>query len=59
MAGGGKCEDCVFFDYDEETDCDCCTADMDEDDLERFLRSDVGACPFYRRGDEYRSARRQ
>jgi len=33
--------------------------DLDEDEMERFLRSANNACPFYRRGDEYRTARRQ
>ena len=45
--------------YDPETDTNYCEADLDEDDMERFLRSANDACPFYRPGDEYRTARRQ
>jgi ferredoxin len=59
MARDGMCEACAFYDYDEETDSFFCGADMDEDDMERFLRAAVDSCPFYRPGDEYRSARRQ
>ena len=33
--------------------------DLDEDEMERFLRSANNACPFYRRGDDYQTARRQ
>ena len=55
----GKCEECVFFDYDEETDTNFCSMDLDEDEMERFLRSAVDACPYYRRGDDYMTARRQ
>lgn len=54
-----NCEDCVFFEYDADTDTDFCSADLDEDEMERFLRAANSACPFYRPGDEYRTARRQ
>lgn len=54
-----KCEECVFFDYDEETDTNFCSMDLDEDEMERFLRSANDACPYYRRGDDYSTARRQ
>ena len=54
-----NCEECVYYDYDDETESFCCTMDLDEDEMERFLRRAADACPFYRRGDEYRTARRQ
>ena len=52
-----NCEDCVYYEYDPETDTNYCEAD--EDEMERFLRSANDSCPFYRPGDEYRTARRQ
>lgn len=54
-----NCEECVHYDYDDETDAYYCTMDLDEDEMERFLRSANDACPFYRRGDDYQTARRQ
>ena len=54
-----NCEDCVYYEYDPETDTNFCEADLDEDEMERFLRSANDSCPFYRPGDEYRTARRQ
>ena len=42
-----NCEDCVYYEYDPEAE------------MERFLRSANDSCPFYRPGDEYRTARRQ
>jgi len=54
-----NCEECVYYDIDEELDEGYCTAELDEDEMERFLRRATDACPFYRRNDEYRSARRQ
>ena len=46
-----NCEDCVYYEYDPEADTNYCEADLDEDEMERFLRS--------ANGDEYRTARRQ
>ena len=54
-----KCEECVFFDYEEETDTYFCSVDLDEDEMERFLRGSTAQRPFYRRGDDYATARRQ
>ena len=54
-----NCEECVYYDYDDEIDAYTCTMDLDEDEMERFLRGVNSACPFYRRGDDYETARRQ
>jgi len=54
-----NCEECVHYDYDDEIDAYFCSMDLDEDEMERFLRSANDACPFYRRGDDYATARRQ
>lgn len=54
-----NCEECVYYDYDEESDTYVCTKDLDEDEMERFLRGGANACPFYRRGDDYTTARKQ
>ena len=31
-----NCEECVYYEYDPETDTNYCEADLDEDDMERF-----------------------
>ena len=54
-----NCEECVHFDDDDEIEAYFCSMDLDEDEMERFLRSENNACPFYRRGDDYLTARRQ
>ena len=54
-----NCEECVNYDYDDATETYYCTMDLDEDEMERFLRSANDACPFYRPGDDYKTARRQ
>lgn len=54
-----NCDECVHYDYDEETETFFCGVDLDEDEMERFLRGTNDGCPFYRRGDDYTTARRQ
>ena len=54
-----NCQECLHYDYDESEDVYFCTMDLDEDEMERFLRADNGNCPFYRRGDDYTTAHRQ
>ena len=53
-----QCEACCFYNYDEEYDEYICDVDLDEDEMVRFLAG-RGACPYWRPGDEYRTARRQ
>ena len=53
------CEDCVCCDYDEELEAFVCTMDLDEDEMERFLKGAGTACPFYRPGGDYKTAFRQ
>jgi hypothetical protein len=55
----GNCEECVHYNYDEEDDSYFCGVELDEDEMERFLRRGADRCPYYRPGDDYASARRQ
>lgn len=55
----GNCESCAFYAYDEEYECYCCEADLDEDEMVAFLRGGAFSCPFYRLGDEYRVVQKQ
>ena len=54
-----SCEYCGNYSYDEEWGCYVCQMDLDEDEMVRFLRGDVGACPYYQSADEYKIVRRQ
>lgn len=53
-----NCEECAYFEYDEEDDCYYCSVDMDEDDYARLMTGHE-QCPFYRDGDEYKVVRHQ
>lgn len=61
VLGGGamNCEECAYYEYDEDDGIYCCTVDMDEDDYARLLGGHLKACPYYRNGDEYAVVRHQ
>ncbi len=53
------CDTCVNYTYDEDYGYYICEADLDEDEMVRFLSSSNFACPYYQLDDEYRIVRRQ
>ncbi len=53
------CENCQYFDYDEEFDEEICTISMDEDDALRIMEQGARVCPYYRYYDEYTMVRKQ
>ena len=54
-----NCEDCWYYDYDEEMDEYYCAVDMDEDEYYHWLTRPENDCPYFRDGNEYTIARRQ
>ena len=54
-----NCDECGYYDYDEEMESWYCTMDLDEDEMMRFLTDQHYQCPYYRSGDEYRVVRKQ
>ena len=53
------CESCVYYDYDPELESYVCLMELDQDEMERFLRRQEKRCPYYKYGDEYTLARKQ
>ncbi len=54
-----QCEDCLYYEFDEDMDDYICSADMDEDDYARLMQGGYKRCPFWRNGDEYAVVRHQ
>lgn len=54
-----RCEGCYNYDYDEETDTYYCLMEVDEDEMYRILSNAHYVCPFFRKGDDYTTARHQ
>ena len=56
--GSGNCDSCEFYDYDEYIDEYYCKANLDQDDLERYITGTNSQCPYYRYYDEYKSVQK-
>ena len=54
-----QCENCMYYDYDEDNEEYYCMVDLDQDDYERFLRQAQNHCPMFRFCDDYTLARKQ
>ena len=39
-----NCEDCVYYEYDPEADTNYCEADLDEDEMARFMEDRFYDC---------------
>lgn len=54
-----NCENCAHYVYDDEYDCYFCEANLDEDDMSRFLNQQTDSCPYFNFYDEYSIVRKQ
>ena len=54
-----ECEDCWYYDYDEEYDAYYCMQYFDEDEIAHMHMSKSATCPYFRDGNEYTVARKQ
>ena len=53
------CENCEYYDYDEEYEDYICTQNLDEDEMSRFMQSSYRSCPYFKYYDEYKSVQKQ
>jgi hypothetical protein len=53
------CDSCTNYVYDEEYEYYVCEADLDEDEMARFMLERRFDCPYYHPADEYLVVRRQ
>ena len=54
-----NCDSCVNYVYDEDYEYYVCEANLDEDDMARFLGNQSFSCPYYQLDDEYAVVRHQ
>lgn len=59
-ANSGPCDECMYFDYDEDyEEYYCSQSALDEDDYSRMVSDPHYHCPFFRRGNEYTIVKKQ
>ena len=55
-----SCEDCIYYEYDDEfEEYYCSQSCLDEDDLAKMSEDSRFVCPFYRVGNEYTIVKKQ
>lgn len=59
MSGKSSCEFCAYYNYNEYYDDYECSVNLDEDDVERFMRGSESSCPYFRFSDDYKIVEKQ
>ncbi len=54
-----KCDDCMYYIYDEQDECYYCSINLDEDEAEKFMQRNDSLCPYFRFYDEYKMVKKQ
>ena len=54
-----KCEDCLYYDYDEDYGDNICTVQLDQDEVYELSYDKKSSCPYFRFYDEYKSVQKQ
>lgn len=54
-----SCERCTHYTYDYYTGCYVCEINLDEDEMEKFLRGSNFDCHYFDLDDEYKIVRKQ
>ena len=53
------CEQCAYYDYDEEYDEYFCSVNLDEDEMEKYMSGNTDSCHYFTLYDEYKVVRKQ
>ncbi|MBQ9827147.1 MAG: hypothetical protein IJM62_00530 [Lachnospiraceae bacterium] len=54
-----NCEECSFYEYDDEEEEYFCSVNMDEDEYARLLEQGSRECPYFRFDNEYEIVKHQ
>ncbi len=54
-----KCEECMYYEFDEETETYGCIINLDEDEAQRFMEGTLETCSYFRFYDEYKMVKKQ
>ena len=59
MSNLNCCELCSHNIYDEETDCEYCEVNLDEDEMARSYSHSNYSCPYFHYDNEYETVNKQ
>ena len=49
----------MYYTYDDEYACFVCEAELDEDEMYRFIEGKTSNCPYWQTRDDYKIVRKQ
>lgn len=53
------CEECMYYEFDEDSDTYSCIINLDEDEAQRFMEGRNDRCSYFRFYDEYKMVKKQ
>jgi len=59
MKGKTICECCINYVFNEEYNYYECQINLDEDELDKFLRNTFEDCPYFHLNDDYKIVKKQ
>lgn len=59
MGNKTNCDCCSNYIFDEEFSCYGCEANLDEDEMGKFIGNSFENCPYFQLNDEYKIVRKQ
>ncbi|MBQ7718350.1 MAG: hypothetical protein IJT38_03540 [Clostridia bacterium] len=54
-----NCEDCMYYNLDDYYGYYICEAELDEDEMYRFMEGKIDNCPYWQTRDDYKIVRKQ
>lgn len=54
-----NCDNCVYYDFDDDLDYYTCMINLDQDEMEKFVSYNLNSCPYFRLYDEYKTVKKQ
>lgn len=54
-----QCENCAFYQFDDESETYYCSINLEEDEAVRFMEGVRNSCPYFRFYDEYKMVNKQ
>lgn len=59
MKNKTNCDNCVYYDFDDELDYYICMMNLDQDEMEQFINYRFDNCPYFKLYDEYKTVKKQ
>lgn len=54
-----RCDECMYYEFDEDSETYSCIINLDEDEAQRFMAGDSRGCSYFRFYDEYKMVKKQ